>query len=289
MDKREFNRRLNGLKDAYPSELPLIEGIQDLFNKRLEVISAANAHALLYNPVQFISPVRTSMGEWTTQLHIWADNLVEQLLMIDPLMLATKDSSGSTVLHSMVMAATGKFTQMMNYDYIQKMLDKNMSFVHLTIPNDPTSKTEGNAWMEKDPYGKTAMDYLIDIANGEETGMPDDQLAAMLQEFSATPVVEEPVDNTPDVPIDIDPTTGQPVEQGADGLPPSHDTDAIPAETTSTDTTTTMENPDPTTGDPGTPVTEKAVDNQARQVEQAQEELKQQPNPMLESLLHLFN
>lgn len=296
MDKRHFNSRLNGLKDAYPSELALIEGIQDLFNKKIEVISKSNAHALLQYPAQFTRPLSTSRGEWTTQLHIWADNMVPQLISIDPLFLSTKDSMGSTVLHSMVMAATGRFTQMIDYDYIQSMLDKNMSYIYMSIPNDPSSKTEGNTWTEKDPTGKTPMDYLIDVANGEDGTMPDERLGAMLDQFASTPEAEPPVDNTPDI-QGFDPATGAPITQdtpapGAEDQngPVADPTEPLPDENQlqDGDTTTTMAGADEKTDNPGTPTPETATDNQERQVEQAKSEMADKPTAMLESLFRLF-
>lgn len=201
MDKREFNSRLNGLKDAYPNELALIEGIQNILNKKLEVISDKNRQALRQFPLQFTRRVNLGDGEWTTTLHMWADNLVEDLLDIDPLMLTCTDSTGETVLHSLVFAATGKFTQQVDYDFIRKMLDKNMSYIEMTRPNDINSKAEGNAWFAVDAAGKTAMDYLIEFANGDNGMGEDPILEQLLAEFAQSPTEETPVDNTPQMPV----------------------------------------------------------------------------------------
>lgn len=202
MDKRELNRRINGLKEAYPDKVALIEGIQDLLNRKIEVISEKNRQALRQFPMQFARRVSLGNGEWTTTLHMWADNLVDTLLDIDPLVLTCTDSAGYTVLHALVFAATGRFTQMVNYSFIKKMLDKNMSFVEMTVPNDVNSKVEGNAWAVKDVLQKTPMDYLVEFANGSEGEVPpDEQLQQMLYEFGNSPVTEAPVDNTPDAPV----------------------------------------------------------------------------------------
>lgn len=201
MDKRELNCRINGLKDAYPEELALIEGIQDLLNKKIEVISEKNRHALRQFPMQFTRRVSLGDGEWTTTLHMWADNMVDTLLEIDPLILTCSNSRGESVLHALVFAATGKYTQMVNYDLIQKMLDKNMSFIEMTIPNNINSKVEGNAWVCKDALQKTPMDYLVDFANGDADNPPDERLQQMLYEFGSTPATEPPVDNTPQMPV----------------------------------------------------------------------------------------
>lgn len=201
MDKRELNRRINGLKDAYPEELALIEGIQDLLNKKVEVISEKNRQALRQFPMQFTRRVDLGDGEWTTTLHMWADNMVDTLLEIDPLILTCTNSRGETVLHALVFAATGRFTQMVNYDLIQKMLEKNMSFIEMTVPNNVNSKVEGNAWVCKDALQKTPMDYLVDFANGDGDAAPDERLQQMLYDFGSTPAMEPPVDNTPQMPV----------------------------------------------------------------------------------------
>lgn len=201
MDKRELNRRINGLKDAYPDELALIEGIQDLLNKKVEVISEKNRQALRQFPMQFTRRVSLGDGEWTTTLHMWADNMVDTLLEIDPLILTCTNSKGESVLHSLVFAATGRFTQMVNYDLIQKLLDKNMSYIEMTIPNNVNSKVEGNAWVCKDALQKTPMDYLVDFANGDGDAAPDERLQQMLYAFGSEPAVEPPVDNTPQMPV----------------------------------------------------------------------------------------
>lgn len=200
MDKREFNMRLNGLKDAYPSELTLIEGIQQVFNKQLDVISDTNRIALRRFPTQFTRRIAKGAGDWTTQLHMWADNLVPEMLEVDPLTLTCSDSSGSTVLHSLVQAATGRFTQQVDYDFIQKLLDKNMDYVEMARPNDLASKVEGSAWLQKDALGKTPIDYLVDFASGEEGDMPDERLMGMLSRFGEGSQDEAPVDTTPVAP-----------------------------------------------------------------------------------------
>ena len=201
MDKRELNRRINGLKDAYPKELALIEGIQDLFNRKIEVISEKNKMALRQFPMQFTRRISLGDGEWTTTLHMWADNLVDTLLEIDPLILTCTDSTGESVLHALVFAATGKFTQRVDYDFIKKLLDKNMGYIEMKIPNNVNSKMEGNAWLVKDAMQKTPMDYLVEFANGDDGTWPDEQLKQLLAEFGSTPATEPPVDNTPQVPV----------------------------------------------------------------------------------------
>ena len=202
MDLRKLNSRINGLKEAYPNEQALIEGVQNLINTKIQVISEKNRHALRQFPMQFTRRVSLGDGEWTTTLHMWADNMVDTLLEIDPMYLTTSDSMGYTVLHALIFAATGKFTQLVNYDLIQKILDKNMGFMKLTVPGNPNSKVEDNAWTCKDVMQKTPMDYLVEFANGDPEGgiAPDETLQQMLLEFGQSPTVEAPVDNTPPMP-----------------------------------------------------------------------------------------
>lgn len=200
MDKRAFNERLNGLKEAYPSEVALIEGIQKVFNQQLDVISDSNRVALRRFPTQFSRRINTGNGEWTTQLHMWADNLVPEMLEVDPLTLTCSDSGGNTVLHALVQAATGKYTQQVDYGFIQKLLDKNMDYVEMARPNDLSSKVEGSAWLQKDALGKTPMDYLVDFANGEDDSEADPELMDMLSRFGQGSQEEPPVDTTPVAP-----------------------------------------------------------------------------------------
>lgn len=190
MDSIKFNRALNEMKEAHPDDIALIEGIQQLFNRDVEVISDRSRKALRQFPMQFTQRISRGGGEWTTQLHMWADCQVEDLLKIDPLYLTARNSDDETVLMSLLLAAMGKYTQQVNYDLIQKILDKNMNYVALTRPGDESSKTEGSAWNEKDLEGRSALDYLADFATG--TGMfegsgPDDQVREMLEKFAEEP------------------------------------------------------------------------------------------------------
>lgn len=192
MDNIEFNRRLNGLKDAYPNDIPLIETVQTLFNKKVVVITDAERRALYRFPMQFIQRIPIGDGEWTTRLHIWADMQLEDLLHIDPMMLTAKNSYGDSVLLSLIMAACGRFTQQVNYDLIQKILSANMSYVSLTVPGDKNSAEEGNAWDGTDFKGTTPMDYLIDMADS----IPDGgRLKGLIDACKENVTNEDPVDN----------------------------------------------------------------------------------------------
>lgn len=199
MNKILVNSQLNRIKDKYPGEIALIEGIQNMFNGDVRGISDEEEQALLQFPMQFTQHIPTGdRSEWTTKLHQWADQGEEVLLAIDPLVLTARDSKDETVLMSLLLSAMGRFTQQVDYDLLQKILDTNMNYVALELPGDESTKVEGSAWNEKDLRGFTALDYLADFAMG--TGVfdgtePDLQVQEMLAEFSKEPE-EEPEDNT---------------------------------------------------------------------------------------------
>lgn len=193
MDKRGINIELNRLKAKNPGQETLIEGVQHLFNEKVETATPEEKRSLLMFPMQYAAyRIKTSPSEWTTQLHKWADNLLDTILQLDPLYLTTRDSSGDTVLHRLVKAATGEFTDEVNYEFIKKLLDKDMGFIALQSPFENGGAQAGSAWMMQDVDGKTPMDLLADYAIGKpEAGIPaDDQLLMMLDEFANSPVAE---------------------------------------------------------------------------------------------------
>ena len=200
MDGVAVNEELNNIKDRFPEETALVESVQKLFNKEVQIISDRSIRALKAFPMQFTKRIPTADGEWTTQLHIWADNQVPELLDIDPLVLTARNSDGECVLMSLLMAATGRFTQQVNYPLIQKILDKDMQFQYLTEPGDESSVQTGNVWDEEDLDHKTPLEYLADFAKG--TGVfggcgQDPLVRQMLENFADRP---EP-DNGPGKPL----------------------------------------------------------------------------------------
>lgn len=200
MDGVAVNEELNNIKDRFPEETALVESVQKLFNKEVQIISDRSIRALKAFPMQFTKRIPTADGEWTTQLHIWADNQVPELLDIDPLVLTARNSDGECVLMSLLMAATGRFTQQVNYPLIQKILDKDMQFQYLTEPGDESSVQTGNVWDEEDLDHKTPLEYLADFVKG--TGVfggcgQDPLVRQMLENFADRP---EP-DNGPGKPL----------------------------------------------------------------------------------------
>jgi hypothetical protein len=193
MDKRGINIELNRLKDRNPGQEALIEGVQKLFNEKVETATPEQKRSLLMFPMQYAAyRIKTGPTEWTTQLHKWADNLLDTLLQLDPLYLTTRDSSGDTVLHRMAKAATGEFTEQVDYDFIKKMLAKDMGFVALQSPFEQEGAKAGSGWMLKDVDGNTPMDILANCAIGNpEAGVPsDDRLLVILDEFANAPTDE---------------------------------------------------------------------------------------------------
>lgn len=193
MDKRGVNIELNRLKDKNPGQGALIEGVQKLFNEKVKTATPEQKRALLMFPMQYAAyRIKTSPSEWTTQLHVWADNMLDTILLLNPLYLTTRDSSGDTVLHRLVKAALGEYTDEVNYDFIKKLLDKDMGFVSLQSPFENEGAKAGSVWMMKDVDGCTPMDLLADYAIGKpEAGIPtDDRLLLMLDEFANAPTEE---------------------------------------------------------------------------------------------------
>lgn len=186
MDKRGFNIALNGLKDKYPDKLILIEGIQRAFNREVPSISRENLIALYQNPAQFMMKKKLADGIWTTQLHEWADNGVEDLLYINPIYLGAKNAYGDTVLMNMVEYAIGKTTEQINFDYLKKLLENPMVFEYKV--NEDGEVCQASVWDIKDVTGRTPIDYLSDMASGTGTCEgcePITELAPLIAEWAS--------------------------------------------------------------------------------------------------------
>lgn len=186
MDKRGFNYELNKLKDVYPDKLVLIEGIQRAFNRDVPSISRENLLALYQNPAQFMMKKVLPDGRWTTQLHEWADNGVEDLLNINPIYLGAKNSVGDTVLMNMVEYAIGKTTEQINFDYLKKLLENPLVFEYKTSEDD--EMCQASVWDIPDITGRTPIDYLSDLASGKGTCNECDaipELAPLIAEWAS--------------------------------------------------------------------------------------------------------
>lgn len=163
-----LNYKLNELKGRHPDETALIEAIQSEISKKVQIISPETRKSLLQFPIQFTQAVRTSGRDWTTQLHKWADYQLHDLVMLDPIYLTTSDSNNECVLKHLVKAALGiTMTQVVNYELIEELFQKDMNYSALTVAGDPESAEPGNAWFEQDLDGKSVIEYLYDFASGE--------------------------------------------------------------------------------------------------------------------------
>ena len=184
---RIMNYKLNELKNARPNDKAIIEAFQVAMNTNADIISPTSRRALLKFPMQFVQPIRTSDGEWTTQLHIWAGLQLHDLLKIDPIVLTAKDSNYEPVLKTLVQAALGKQTQTINYPLIEELFQKDMTYNAVTVPGDTENTEPGNAWYEQDIEGKTVAEYLYEFASGEGEfagNPPDERLLDMFSKYS---------------------------------------------------------------------------------------------------------
>ena len=188
MDKRVFHTLINELKDTNPEQFELLESIQQNFEKEVKPISDTDLRALKSYPIQFVVRKKLEDGEWTTQLHTWAENGVTDLLSIDPMILACKNSEGDSVLMSLLSSALGKFTEKVDYDLIEKILDTDFSYESMSKDIDGESSEIKNVLDEKDINGNTLIDWLIDFAYGRgiyQGHHPDEYLIEVLKNFAA--------------------------------------------------------------------------------------------------------
>jgi hypothetical protein len=187
MDKRIFHNYLNNLKDDHNDYLSLIESIQETFEKNIDCITNDEQKALLTFPMQFCEKIPLEDGSWTTKLHIWGENCIDELLKVDPIVLTCKNGYGDTVLMCMVVGATGAHTEKINYKYIQRILEKDLTYNDIKIVDGNRETIEYNALDIKDINGQTVIDYLIDFAfaiNDYENTLPDEKLQMMLKYFA---------------------------------------------------------------------------------------------------------
>jgi len=82
MDKRIFHNYLNNLKDDHNDYLSLIESIQETFEKNIDCITNDEQKALLTFPMQFCEKIPLEDGSWTTKLHIWGENCIDELTIV---------------------------------------------------------------------------------------------------------------------------------------------------------------------------------------------------------------
>ena len=187
IDKRTFHYFLNQIKDEYPNYLNLVESIQDKFEKEVKPITKNELKALKQYPIQYVKKIELEEGEWTSQLHIWAEQCVPEILDLDPIYLAFKNSAEDSVLMSFIIGCTGAYTENIDYQLINKLLNKDLSYEDMEKENGEDNIVIKNAFDEKDLNGKTVIDYLIDFAYGIgdfEGESEDKKLKYLLNKFA---------------------------------------------------------------------------------------------------------
>lgn len=188
IDKRIFHYFLNEAKDKHPTQIGLIEAIQEEFEETVDPISQEEVRALKQYPIQYVKRVTQNKGEWTSQLHIWAEQCVPEILDLDPIYLSYKNSAGDSVLMSFVLGCTGAYTEKVDHKSLDKILNIDLSYEDIEKGDDGIETIViQNALDEKDLNNHTVIDYLIDFAYGigqfdnQET---DEKLQEMIKSFA---------------------------------------------------------------------------------------------------------
>lgn len=164
LDKRSYYAVLSGLSTFYPECSTLIESIQNKFNE-IEPITEKELRALKQYPIQYVHRIIEDDGDWTTKLHIWAENGVADILNLDPVFLGFKNSRGDSVLMCLAIGATGTHTGKPNYDLIKRILDRDYTYEDVEKTTDGDDEIIArNAMDETDIHGKRPIDYITDIA-----------------------------------------------------------------------------------------------------------------------------
>lgn len=201
-DKRKFHVFLNRLKDEIPSDIGLIESIQKKFESEIDSISDEEKKALKQFPIQFVKRIDQDDMGWTSQLHMWAEQGVPEILELDPMLLAFKNGYGDSVLMSLVAASTGMYTETIDYDMIKRILDNDYTYEDVDKDEEGNEVVvEKNALDEVDVNGQTPIDFLIDFAyaTGSYKGMqPDEQIQYILKEFASDGDSEEVEEELPE-------------------------------------------------------------------------------------------
>lgn len=202
-DKRYFYNILRIAKNLYPEKTSLIESIQGKFDTLFETITDRQKIALRSFPHQFVKKIHQEDGSWTSQLHLWSEEGVKEILNIDPKLLSYKNSNGESVLMAYCVGATGTLTGFINHDAIEDMLYKDYSY------DDQEKDSGGNLILvrkntldEEDFFGQTILDHLIDIAyaiGDYSDDLPDDRLQNILEDFSGiNKEVEQKLEELPE-------------------------------------------------------------------------------------------
>jgi hypothetical protein len=221
IDKRKFHYFLNESKDKHPEFFDLLESIQNKFEETIPSITKNQVIALKQYPIQFVNKIDLERGNWTSQLHVWAEHCVPEILDLDPIYLAFKNSIGDTVLMSFIIGATGAYTEAVKYDLIKKILEMDLSYEDSEKTADGKETiTLKNALDEVDVNGSTILDFLTDYAfgTGQFDGQyPDEELKNILIEFShSEKPKDEAKEDTKEVVKEVIEPTVEEVKEGSE-------------------------------------------------------------------------
>lgn len=219
-DPRLIFDLISQAREKFPENGALIEVISEKLNSVFKPITPKQRLALRRFPVQYVNKIPQEDGEWTSQLHIWAELGVLDILDLDPIFLSFKNSYGDTVLMSFFRGATGSLTDKMDYNLIKLALSKDYRFLEPIPREDGSVEFEENDPIEDlDYFNQTPLDYLIDIAyaDGDYAGeMPDTQLQSILDGYL------EMVDNLPELQPDESMIVADANQETLEELPPSN-------------------------------------------------------------------
>jgi len=205
-DNRKYLHYLNCLESEKPELASITEAIKSAFLESVDPISKTEVKALKEFPVQYIDKIDTD-DDWTTQLHIWAEQGVDELLDIDPIYFVVRDSNRDTMLSSLVKGALGLYTDMVDYVLIKNILDTDFTYEDLDENEDIVIK---NALDCDNGNGDNSLDILVDYAWSQdqyENTDEDIKLQDILKEFASnyneTKVeIEEMTEESEDEPED---------------------------------------------------------------------------------------
>lgn len=201
LDKRPFYNILYNLKSD-TANIPLIEAVEKVFDS-VAPITDIELKALKQHPMQFVKRIPAEDGEWTTKLHVWAENGVKEILTIDPIYLGFKNSYGDSVLMCLTIAATGTHTNKVDHRLIHDILNHDYTYEETIKNADGNEETVvNNAMDETDIAGKTPIDYITEIAfsKGDYEGeVPDEMLQKMLYHLAGMKPDEIPEEIIPTI------------------------------------------------------------------------------------------
>lgn len=212
MDKRPFYAILTGIMNEFPDSATIVESVKAGFDE-VPPITEKEIRALKQYPLQFVKriAIEDEHGEWTTQLHIWAENGVSAILDLDPMFLGFKNSHGDSVLMCLTVGASGTHTGKIDYDLIKKIMDRDYSYEEkVKNDNGDDELVTKNAIDETDINGKTPIQYLAEIAYGKGEYEGDEPDMVLQQILTGDVPTEEGFEEPDSTILNSEPNSDQP-------------------------------------------------------------------------------